>query len=66
MPASFAAALTTCQIALGDSIAPNLSKTTYSPEDHATVDASRSGPLIDSAFSPRWDWDGADVFSLAN
>src|SRR6266851_3198185 len=49
-----------------DSIAPDLSQPTYSPEDRATVDAGRRGPLIDGAFRPHRNWNGADVLSFAH
>jgi hypothetical protein len=49
-----------------DSIVPDLSQPTYSPEGRATVDAGRRGPLIDGAFRPHQNWNGADVLSLAN
>jgi hypothetical protein len=42
--ARLAAAFTTCQIALG--VIASLTQTTYSSEDHATMDASCGGPLI--------------------
>jgi len=29
-------------------------------------DAGRRGPLIDGAFRPEWNWNGADVLSFAN
>jgi hypothetical protein len=48
-----------------DSIAPDLSRPTYSPEDRATVDAGRRAPLIDGAFLLHRNWNGADVFSFA-
>ena len=49
-----------------DSIAPDLSRPTYSPEDRTTIDASRRGPLIDGAFRPHWNRNCTDVFSFAN
>jgi hypothetical protein len=49
-----------------DSIAPDLSQPTYSPEDRATVDAGRRGPLIDGAFRPHRNWNGADASFFAN
>src|ERR1700719_76559 len=49
-----------------DSIAPDLAQPTYSPEDRATIDASRRGPFIDGAFGPRWHRNGTDVLSFAN
>jgi hypothetical protein len=48
------------------SIAPDLAQPTYSPEDCATVDAGRRRPLIDGAFRPHRNWNGADVLSFAN
>ena len=67
MSARLAAALTTCQTALGVILSSQIvSQPTYSPEDHATVDAGRRGPLIDGAFRPHRNWNGADVLSLAN
>jgi hypothetical protein len=49
-----------------DSIAPDLAQPIYSPEDRATVNASRCCPLIDSTFRPKRNWDCADVLSFAN
>src|ERR1019366_2058569 len=49
-----------------DSIAPNLTQPTYSPEDCPIIDASRRGPLIDGAFRPHWNRNGTDVLSFAN
>jgi hypothetical protein len=49
-----------------DSIAPNLTQPTYSPEDCPTIDVSRRGPLIDGAFRPHWNRNGTDVLSFAN
>ena len=67
MSARLAAALTTCQTALGcDSIAPDLAQPTYSAEDRATDDAGRRGPLIDGTFRPHRNWNRADVFTFAN
>jgi len=36
-----------------------------SPEDRAIIDGSRRGPLIDGAFRPHWNRNGADVLSFA-
>src|SRR5271166_6761118 len=56
MPARFAAAFTMCQIALGVIPSPQIFlPPTYSPEDRATIDARRRGPLIDGAFRPHWN-----------
>ena len=44
-----------------DSIAPDLSRPTYSPEDRTTIDASRRGPLIDGEglpTCPEWFGEG--------
>jgi len=49
-----------------DSIARNLTQPTYSPEDRPAVDAGRRDPLIDGAFRPHWNGNGADVLSFAN
>jgi len=49
-----------------DSIVPDLAQPIYSPEDRATVNAGRCGPLIDGSFRPQRNWDGADVLSFAN
>ena len=49
-----------------DSITPDLLLPTYSPEDRATTNASRRGPLIDGAFRPPWNQNCADVFSFAD
>jgi hypothetical protein len=48
-----------------DSVAPDLSHSTYSSEDNTSY-ASRSSPLIDSAFRPRWNRNRTDVFPFAN
>src|SRR5262250_3135116 len=47
-----------------DSIAPNFTESTDTPEDRAGVDASRGGPLINGSFRPRRDWNGADMLSF--
>jgi hypothetical protein len=49
-----------------DCLAPRLAETTYSPEDHATIDASRRDPHIDGAFRPEWNRSGPNMLSLAN
>jgi hypothetical protein len=49
-----------------DSIAPDLAQPIYSPEDRATVNAGRCGPLIDGTFRPQRNRNGADVLSFAN
>src|ERR1039458_5592982 len=49
-----------------NSIAPNLIHSTYSAEDRPTVDASRRGPLIDSAFRQHWNRNGTDVLPFAD
>ena len=67
MPARFAAAFTMCQIALGVIPSPqDILQPTYSPEDRPTIDGSRRCPLIDGAFRPHWNRNGADMFSFAN
>jgi hypothetical protein len=67
MSARLAAAFTTCQMALGVMLSPQiLSSLTHSAEDRSSVDASRRGPLIDGAFRPHWNRNGADMFSFAN
>jgi len=49
-----------------DSITPNILHPTYSPEDRPTIDGSLRCPLIDGAFRPHWNRNGADMFSFAN
>jgi hypothetical protein len=49
-----------------DSIAPDLAQPIYASEDRATVNAGRRDPLIDGAFRPDGNWNGADVLSFAN
>src|SRR5271165_1784782 len=49
-----------------DSLAPNSLRPTYSPEDRATINGSRSSPLIDGVFRPHWNRNCPDVFSFAN
>ncbi len=49
-----------------DSIALEVARPTDSPEDRATVDVGRRGPLIEGVFRPHWNWNGADVLSFAN
>ena len=67
MPARFAAPFHDVPNCLGrDSITPDLPQPTYSPEDRATINASRRGPLIDGAFRPQWYRNCADVFFFAD
>ena len=47
-------------------IAPDLIESTYSTEDRPTVDAGCRSPLIDRAFRPQGNRNGADVLSFAN
>src|SRR5207253_9774076 len=49
-----------------DSIAPDLTQPTYSPEDCTTSDASCHGPFIDGTFCPHWNWNCTDVLSFAD
>ena len=49
-----------------DSHTPDLIEPSDSAEDHPTVDASCRSPLIDGAFRPDGDWNGAAVFPFAD
>ena len=67
MSARLAAALTTCQIALGVIPSPQiLSSRLYFAKDRPVDDGSRPNPLIDGAFRPQGNRNGTDVLSLAN
>jgi hypothetical protein len=49
-----------------DTLAPNLTESTYAAEDPAGGNASRLRPSVDSSLRPSWDRNCADVPSFAD
>jgi hypothetical protein len=67
MPARWAAAFTTCQIAFGVMLfAPNLAESTYPAEDPAGPNSSGLRPPVDSSLRPYGDRNCADVPPFAD
>ena len=72
MSARLAAAFTTCQMAFGVILSPQILSSRLTRRKIApplmppAVDASRRDPHIDGAFRPEWNRNGPNVLSLAN
>src|ERR1017187_1955372 len=49
-----------------DSISPDLTQPTSSPENRTPADASCRGPFIDSTLCPHWNRNCTDVLPFAN
>jgi hypothetical protein len=49
-----------------DAFTPDFAQATYAPKDRATSYASCCDPIVDGAFRPCWDRNGADVLSFAD
>jgi hypothetical protein len=67
MSAPLAAALTTCQTALGVSLSPQISPNRFTRRKVAPPLMSAAVVhSLDGSFRPQRNWDGADVLSFAN